>query len=60
MTKAKAWEVTDEFWKRVESLIPIRQRMTDQTCTRKTGGGRKPKDPRLVFEGIGLIGNVIH
>jgi hypothetical protein len=48
MTKAKSWEVTDEFWKRVEPLIPIRQRLTVQTYMRKAGGGRKPKDPRLV------------
>ena len=53
MTTAKAWEVTDEFWKRVEPLIPVRQRLPDQTYTRKAGGGRKPKTPRLVFEGIG-------
>ncbi len=52
MAKAKAWEVTDEFWSRVEPLIPVRQRVADQSYSRKTGGGRKPKDPRLVFEGI--------
>jgi transposase len=52
MTKAKSWEVTDEFWKRVEPLIPVRQRLADQTYTRKAGGGRKPKEARLVFEAI--------
>jgi len=52
MAKAKAWEVTDEFWSCVERLIPLRQRVADQTYTRKSGGGRKPKDPRRVFEGI--------
>ncbi|XUT91607.1 IS5 family transposase [Ottowia caeni] len=55
MAKAKAWEVTDEFWSRVEPLIPVRQRPADQTCTRKSGGGRKPKDPRLVFEAIVFV-----
>ena len=55
MTKAKSWEVTDEFWKRVESLIPTRQRLSDQTYTRKSGGGRKPKDPRLAFEAIVFV-----
>jgi hypothetical protein len=30
MAKAKAWEVTDEFWSRVEPLIPVRQRVADQ------------------------------
>ena len=52
MTKAKSWKVTDEFWERVERLIPIRQRLIDQSYARKAGGGRKPKDARLVFEAI--------
>ena len=52
MTKVKSWEVTDDFWKRVEPLIPVRQRLADQGYVRKAGGGRKPKDARLVFEGI--------
>jgi transposase len=52
MAKSKAWEVTDDFWSRVEPLIPVRERVADQLYARKAGGGRKPKDPRLVFEGI--------
>jgi transposase len=52
MSQAKAWEVSDEFWQRVEPLIPIRRRLSEQSYVRKAGGGRKPKDPRLVFEGI--------
>jgi transposase len=52
MTKAKSWEVTDEFWQRVETLIPLRERLATQNYARKAGGGRKPKDPRLVFEAI--------
>ena len=52
MGKAKSWEVTDEFWERVQPLIPRHQRLTDQSYSRKVGGGRKPKDPRLVFEAI--------
>ena len=55
LAKAKAWDVTDEFWSRVEPLIPVRQRIADQTYVRKSGGGRKPKDPRLVFEGIVFV-----
>ena len=45
MTKAKAREVADEFWSRVEPLIPARQRVMNQTYSRKVGGGRKLKDP---------------
>ena len=55
MAKAKAWEVTDEFWGRVEPLIPVRERVAEQAYTRKSGGGRKPKDPRLIFEGIVFV-----
>jgi len=52
MAKTKSWEVTDDFWKRVEPLVPIRERSVGKSYVRKTGGGRKPKDARLVFEGI--------
>jgi transposase len=52
MAKTKSWEVTDDFWKRVEPLVPIRERSVGKNYVRKTGGGRKPKDARLVFEGI--------
>ncbi len=52
MAKAKSWEVTDEFWKRVEPLVPVRERPPCNDYVRKAGGGRKPKDARLVFEGI--------
>jgi transposase len=43
---------TDAFWSRVQPLIPAHQRAADQPYQRKAGGGRKPKDSRLVFEGI--------
>lgn len=47
-----SWEVSEEFWKRVEPLIPERQRDENKTYKRKAGGGRKPKPARTVFEGI--------
>ena len=49
MSKAKLWEVTDDFRSCVEPLIPVRQRAAEQSYSRKSGGRRKPKDPRLVF-----------
>lgn len=52
MGKPKSWEVTDDFWKHVEPLVPVRQRMTERTYLRKPGGGRPPKSARLVFEAI--------
>lgn len=52
-TKIAAWEVSDAFWQRVEPLIPERApRLKHRKYVRKPGGGRKPKDPRLIFEGI--------
>ncbi len=47
-----AWVVSDDFWQRVEPLIPERRREATKEYVRKAGGGRKPKDPRLVFEAI--------
>lgn len=55
MAKVKSWEVSDEFWSRVEPLIPVRQRAAEQIYVRKSGGGRKPKALRLVFEGIVFV-----
>lgn len=52
----KSWEATDEFWRRVEPLIPLRhERDPEKSYLRKPGGGRKPKPARLVFEAIVFI-----
>lgn len=55
MGKVRSWEVSDEFWKRVEPLIPKRVRPRDVSYKRKPGGGRKPMEPRKVFEGIVFV-----
>ena len=52
MSRIPSWEVTDEFWVRAQALLPVRQRPSDRTYLRRAGGGRKPKDARLVFEAI--------
>lgn len=52
MGKVRSWEVSDELWRRVEPLIPPRTRPGGKEFRRKPGGGRKPMDPRKVFEGI--------
>ncbi len=49
---AKAWNVTNELGSRMEPLIPVRRRSTDQSYASKVGCGRKPKEARLVFEAI--------
>lgn len=55
MAKARleSWVVSDGFWERVEPLIPQRPgRPARRKFARKPGGGRKPKDARVVFEAI--------
>ena len=51
-SRAPSWVVSDEFWQRVEPLIPVRQRVGKQRYVRKPGGGRKAKAPRVVFEAL--------
>ena len=55
MGKVRSWEVSDEFWKRVEPFIPVRKRLSEGGYRRKPGGGRKPMDPRKTFEGIVFV-----
>ncbi len=56
MARVLSWEVSEEFWKRVEPLVPPRPvRTKNKKYSRKPGGGRKPMDARRVFEGIVYI-----
>lgn len=52
MRKARSWDVSDEFWERVEPLIPKRERSAGRLYQRRPGGGRKHMDPRRIFEAI--------
>lgn len=52
MPKILSWEVSDAFWAKVEPLIPKVARDPAKPYRRKVGGGRKPLEPRRVFEGI--------
>ena len=50
MQRFKTWEITDEFWAKVEPLIPISIRTVDMIYRRKSGGGKKAKyDNRTYF-----------
>lgn len=51
-SKIKSWEVSDEFWRLVEPLVPVPTRDAARQYLRKAGGGRKPLAPRRVFEAI--------
>ena len=50
--RVQSWEVSDEFWVRVEPLVPQKGRDPGKIYKRSPGAGRKEKPPRLVFEGI--------
>jgi transposase len=52
LKRLQKWKVSDDFWSRVKPLIPERQRDASRSFKRKAGGGRKPQDPRKVFDGI--------
>jgi transposase len=47
-----SWEISDEFWAKVEPLIPRKRRERRRKYLRDPGGGRKPILPRTVFAGI--------
>jgi transposase len=49
MARTKTWEISDEFWKLVEPLIPKPSRDPDVAYKRKSGGGRKAKYSNRVF-----------
>ncbi|KXK46392.1 transposase [Nitrosomonas europaea] len=52
-TSVASREVSDALWERMELLIlAAAPRRSDRIYMHKPGGGRKPKDPRLVFEAI--------
>lgn len=55
MKKVRSWEVSDEFWARVEPLLPKREREAGREYKRKPGGGRKPLSSRRIFEGIVFV-----
>lgn len=52
MPKTYSWEVSDQLWEQVEPLIPKKHRNRNKNYERKTGAGRKPIDPKVVFSGI--------
>ncbi len=50
--RVDSWVVTDDFWARVEPLIPVRQRSMTKQYSRKPGAGRPAKPARQVFEAV--------
>lgn len=52
MSTILSWTVSDGLWEKVVPLIPKRKREKGHKYQRRGGGGRKPLEPRKVFEGI--------
>ncbi|HUY12033.1 MAG TPA: transposase, partial [Terriglobia bacterium] len=52
MPQIKSWEVSDQFWAKIEPLIPVRQRPEGRMYRRRVGGGRKPMSARKIFSAI--------
>lgn len=52
MAQIKSWTVSDAFWRKVEPLIPVRQRDANRSYLRKPGAGRKPMPARQIFSAI--------
>ena len=50
--RVESWVVTDEFWQRVEPLIPPRVSKQVRSYARSPGAGRPPKPARQVFEAV--------
>ena len=48
----KSWTISEEFWAKVEPLIPDRVRDPSKKYLRAPGAGRKPIPKRKVFEAI--------
>lgn len=49
---AQNWDISDDLWRRVEPLVPVRKRIGNQYYQRQEGGGRRSLEPRRVFAAI--------
>jgi len=54
-THVPSWEISANFWRKVEPLIPKPKRDPNREYLRKPGAGRKPLPPRQVFAGIVFV-----
>ena len=55
MGQLQSWEVSDTLWRKVEPLIPRKERNPKWIYDRARGGGLKPLPARQVFEGIVFV-----
>jgi transposase len=53
MPRLSSWEISDEFWAKVEPLVPARAgRKAGGRFRRAAGAGRKALAPRRIFEAV--------
>jgi transposase len=52
MAQIRSWTVSEQFWAKVEPLVPQKQREAGREYRRKPGAGRKPMPARQVFSAI--------
>lgn len=64
--RLKTWEITDEFWSKIEKYIPGNLRVPGKQYCRKPGGGKKSRySDRLYFSAMvyvlrtGIIWNAL-
>jgi transposase len=52
MPQIESWEISDQFWSKVEPLVPVREGAAQRSYRRAPGGGRKPMPARQIFAAI--------
>ena len=52
MAQIKSWTVSEEWWAKVEPLVPVKQRSLGRRYRRKPGAGRKPMAARSIFSAM--------
>jgi transposase len=52
MPQIKSWEISDEFWTKIEPFVPRRERSAERSYQRAAGAGRKPLPARQIFAAI--------
>lgn len=56
MGKLRSWEISDEFWAKVEPLVPgAAVRDEKRVYQRRSGAGRKPMPARQAFEAMVFV-----
>jgi transposase len=52
MAQIKSWTVSDALWRKIEPLLPARERQPGRAYERRPGAGRKPMAARQIFSAM--------